>query len=88
MSGISTSVVRNNGITSQFRFCFSIKKAKLCKVLKQKTVGGRYINFFTDFGFKKLFGTEVNKDLLIDFLMCIYLLIYLCYLCFQTMVYG
>ena len=28
----------------------------------------RYINPFTDFGFKKLFGTEVNKDLLIDFL--------------------
>jgi predicted transposase/invertase (TIGR01784 family) len=28
----------------------------------------KYINPFTDFGFKKLFGTEVNKDLLIDFL--------------------
>lgn len=28
----------------------------------------RYINPFTDFGFKKLFGTEINKDLLIDFL--------------------
>ena len=28
----------------------------------------RYINPFTDFGFKKLFGQEVNKDLLIDFL--------------------
>lgn len=28
----------------------------------------RYINLFTDFGFKKIFGTEVNKDLLIDFL--------------------
>ena len=27
-----------------------------------------YINPFTDFGFKKLFGTELNKDLLIDFL--------------------
>jgi PD-(D/E)XK nuclease family transposase len=32
-------------------------------VLKDK-----YINPFTDFGFKKLFGTEPNKDLLIDFL--------------------
>jgi len=83
-------------------------------------MAGRYVNPFTDFGFKKLFGMEVNKDLLIDFLntllhtkgeiklltylptkrldgelydrkailMCIYLLIYLCYLCFQTMVYG
>ena len=29
---------------------------------------GRYINPYTDFGFKKLFGTEMNKDLLISFL--------------------
>jgi predicted transposase/invertase (TIGR01784 family) len=28
----------------------------------------RYINPFTDFGFKRLFGEELNKDLLIDFL--------------------
>ena len=28
----------------------------------------KYINPFTDFGFKKLFGTELNKDLLIAFL--------------------
>lgn len=28
----------------------------------------RYVNPYTDFGFKKLFGTEVNKDLLISFL--------------------
>jgi len=28
----------------------------------------RYINPFTDFGFKRLFGSEPNKDLLIDFL--------------------
>ena len=28
----------------------------------------RYLNPFTDFGFKKLFGTEENKALLIDFL--------------------
>jgi len=32
-------------------------------VLKDK-----YINPLTDFGFKKLFGTELNKVLLIDFL--------------------
>jgi predicted transposase/invertase (TIGR01784 family) len=32
------------------------------------TVKEKYINPFTDFGFKKLFGTEPNKDLLIDFL--------------------
>lgn len=28
----------------------------------------RYVNIFTDFGFKKVFGEEVNKDLLIAFL--------------------
>jgi predicted transposase/invertase (TIGR01784 family) len=28
----------------------------------------RYINPYTDFGFKKLFGEEANKDLLMDFL--------------------
>ena len=28
----------------------------------------RYINPFTDFGFKKIFGSEVNKELLIAFL--------------------
>lgn len=28
----------------------------------------KYINIFTDFGFKKLFGTEFNKPILIDFL--------------------
>ncbi|MDX2302052.1 MAG: Rpn family recombination-promoting nuclease/putative transposase [Microscillaceae bacterium] len=28
----------------------------------------RFINLFTDYGFKKIFGEEPNKDLLIDFL--------------------
>ncbi len=31
----------------------------------------RFINPFTDFGFKKIFGEEYNKDLLIDFLNAI-----------------
>jgi len=31
-------------------------------------LSSRYINLFTDFGFKRIFGTERNKDLLIDFL--------------------
>jgi len=26
----------------------------------------KYINPFTDFGFKKIFGEEANKDLLLD----------------------
>ncbi|MDR2138018.1 MAG: Rpn family recombination-promoting nuclease/putative transposase, partial [Tannerella sp.] len=32
------------------------------------TTTDKYMNPYTDFGFKKLFGTEANKDLLIDFL--------------------
>ncbi len=32
----------------------------------------RYINPYTDFGFKKLFGTKVNKDLLISFLNALF----------------
>ena len=32
------------------------------------TLSERYVNFYTDFAFKKLFGTEINKDLLISFL--------------------
>ena len=32
----------------------------------------RYINPYTDFGFKKLFGTELNKDLLISFLNALF----------------
>src|ERR1035437_9018854 len=31
-------------------------------------INEKYVNPFTDYGFKKLFGEEVNKDLLIDFL--------------------
>jgi predicted transposase/invertase (TIGR01784 family) len=34
----------------------------------QKIEMSKYINPYTDFGFKKLFGEEANKDLLIDFL--------------------
>ena len=29
---------------------------------------GKYVSSYTDFGFKRLFGTELNKDLLISFL--------------------
>ena len=29
---------------------------------------GRYIDLFTDFGFKKVFGEEPNKPLLISFI--------------------
>ena len=33
-----------------------------------RDIKDRYINPYTDFGFKKLFGTEVNKELLISFI--------------------
>ncbi len=33
-----------------------------------KTLKEKYINPFTDYGFKRLFGEEINKNLLLDFL--------------------
>ena len=33
-----------------------------------RDIKDRYINPYTDFGFKKLFGTEMNKELLISFI--------------------
>ena len=36
--------------------------------MNAKELKDRYVNPYTDFGFKKLFGTEMNKDLLISFL--------------------
>ena len=41
------------------------KTKKIVNNTEKKAI---YINPFTDFGFKRLFGTEENKDLLIDFL--------------------
>ena len=38
------------------------------KAYRTTVSGGRYINPLTDFGFKRIFGTETNKDFLIDFL--------------------
>ena len=35
--------------------------------MESESMEARYINPYTDFGFKKLFGTEMNKDLLISF---------------------
>ena len=32
----------------------------------------RYISLLTDFGFKRIFGTDPNKDLLINFLNCLF----------------
>ncbi|MEA5485212.1 MULTISPECIES: Rpn family recombination-promoting nuclease/putative transposase [Pseudanabaena] len=40
----------------------------MSKPLSVRLSRDRYINLLTDFGFKRLFGTEPNKNLLIDFL--------------------
>ena len=37
-------------------------------VIKNKTMKAKYINPYTDFGFKKIFGEEASKPQLIDFL--------------------
>lgn len=37
-------------------------------IIKTFLIMGKFINPFTDVGFKKLFGQEVNKELLIEFL--------------------
>ena len=44
------------------------KKLYLCSIIEIQEIMGRFINPFTDFGFKFLFGREVEKELLIDFL--------------------
>lgn len=41
-------------------------KAPIQSVMKQSEE--RYISILTDFGFKRIFGTDLNKDLLINFL--------------------
>lgn len=41
-------------------------KAPIQSVMKQSEK--RYISLLTDFGFKRIFGTDLNKDLLINFL--------------------
>lgn len=42
-------------------------RAKMAEAVMEEFVE-KYINPFTDFGFKRIFGQEYNKDLLIDFL--------------------
>ena len=36
--------------------------------MRMRQVEERYISLLTDFGFKRIFGTAINKDLLICFL--------------------
>ena len=41
---------------------------KIHRLMNSRELSDRYVNPYTDFGFKKLFGTEINKDLLISFI--------------------
>ena len=41
---------------------------KTVKAMCSEGIIERYVNFYTDFAFKKLFGTEINKELLVSFL--------------------
>ena len=36
-------------------------------MMRNEMTGDRYVNPYTDFGFKMLFGSEINKELLISF---------------------
>ena len=40
--------------------------------MKRDNQRARYVNPYTDFGFKKLFGTEMNKELLISFINALF----------------
>ena len=40
----------------------------MCHRQKMNKYMARFINPFTDMGFKRIFGQAINKDLLIDFL--------------------
>ena len=42
------------------------------KILYMVQKHEKYVNPYTDFGFKKLFGTELNKDLLISLLNALF----------------
>ena len=47
---------------------FAVKLDVELNEWRMKQVEERYISLLTDFGFKRIFGTAMNKDLLICFL--------------------
>uniref|UniRef100_UPI00342C47C3 PD-(D/E)XK nuclease family transposase n=3 Tax=uncultured Bacteroides sp. TaxID=162156 RepID=UPI00342C47C3 len=57
----------NKAVISLFFSTFAITILK-ASIMGSEGLQERYINPYTDFGFKKLFGTELNKELLISFL--------------------
>jgi len=61
---IFLAIIKKHG-TFAFIYFYCIM-AKIEESVTDKLSG--YINLLTDFGFKRIFGEEANKDLLIDFL--------------------
>lgn len=61
-----------------FNYIFKSYRSTYCILdkntlfLQKNRIMSRYINPFTDFGFKNLFGREYSKDILIDFLNDLY----------------
>ena len=49
-------------------FCKDANNQYICNTFILSKTMARFINPFTDAGFKRIFGQEINKDLLIDFL--------------------
>ena len=47
---------------------YSLRFSNFVKTIQMSEFVEKYINPFTDYGFKKLFGEETNTDLLLDFL--------------------
>ena len=51
--------------------CNSVAELRL-NINDMAAIEDRYISLLTDFGFKRIFGTAPNKDLLINFLNCLF----------------
>ena len=54
-------------LNTERKITFANETIKTGSVMNRRLNGDRYENPYTDFGFKKLFGTEMNKELLISY---------------------
>jgi hypothetical protein len=61
----SRNKLRGLHLLYQREFLLKFAPAQVVTINKMKA---KYLNLFTDFGFKKIFGEEASKPLLIDFL--------------------
>lgn len=58
----------NSHLLEYMKKGITFAKTKRIQMMAIDDLIERYANFYTDFAFKKLFGTEANKDLLVSFL--------------------